>query len=59
MEKIVIWVKIINLAHGTNKPYHCEKFKKSYGMKNYLKFHIDTVHEHKKTLDQKAIWTIA
>ena len=22
--------------------------KKSYGMKNYLKFHINTVHEHKK-----------
>ena len=48
LEKIVFWIKIIILVHGTNKPYQCEKFNKSYGMKNYLKFHIDTVQVHKK-----------
>ena len=35
----------INMVHENNKPILCEKCNQSSGMKNYLKFYIETVDD--------------
>ena len=58
LEKIVFWIKIIILVHGTNKPNQCEKFKKILWNEKLFEISHRYSSSAQKTLDWKAIWTI-